>query len=176
MIWHFTNLILLNESTPFIGPEVWKLIYLLLIILVGLALFIFPQKRKKIKSTDKQPLFKFKRIEFTIVKEPKYNPDNLILILKNRGNFDVDIDRPLLIFDNFWFKKKFKLKGSGGYEFYPLVLEKGKTHTHTVNLAKFYTLYDKLTNYPKVKICIYELNGKFLTSRSVYLRKILIPF
>lgn len=176
MILYFTSFVLLNEKPQLVGPEGWKLIYVFLIILAGLALFMIPRRRSKIKSKIKQPLFKFKRIEFIIEKDKKYYPESLKLIIRNKGNMDVDIDSPLLVFDNFWYKKKFKLKGSDGYSYYPLFLEKGKAHIHNVHLPKFYTLYKKLSGYPKIKISIYELNGKLLISRSVYLRKTLIPF
>ena len=169
---NFTGFITLNV----IGPEGWKLLFIVVVLIVALMLFFVPKKKNKIKSKIKQPLIKFRRIEVNIEKDKLYYPDYLTLSIKNRGNTDVDIDRPLLIFDNFWYKRKFKLRGYDGYDYYPLYLEKGKTHIHKINLLKFYTLDKKLMSFPKITIIIFTVNRKQIVKRSLFLRKTLIPF
>ena len=96
--------------------------------------------------------------------------------VKNAGNSDIDLGQPLLVFDNFWLKRKFKLKGMENRTFYPLYLEKGKTHTLQIDLTRFYSHDKKLKKFPKAKISVFNVKGKRLKSKSIYLRKTLIKF
>ena len=121
-----------------VGPEGQKLFLIAaaaVILLTGIILIIKP--KSKIKA-GKSFLFRRKRIEVKVFSDRLYYPDYLELVLKNTGNVDVDIDQPLLVFDNFWLKRKFKLKGTNNYSFYPLLLEKGKTHTLKIDINRFY--------------------------------------
>jgi hypothetical protein len=96
--------------------------------------------------------------------------------VKNIGNTDIDLDKPLLILDNFWLKRKFRLKGMENRTFYPLFLEKGKTHTLNIDLNRFYMHDKKLKKYPKIVLVLSDVKGKRLGSKSVYLRKTLVKF
>lgn len=169
----FSNIVSAQNE---MGPEGGKLIWFLLVfVLVGILSFLFKKKGKKTEST-KRPLFLRNRVGIKLEKDSLYYPDNLKLTVKNKGNSDIDMDRPLLTFDNFWLKRKFKLKGMGNRTFYPLYLEKGKIHTLQIDLTRFYSHDKSLKKYPKVKISVFDVKGKRLGNKSVFLRKTLFKF
>ncbi|MCF6332587.1 MAG: hypothetical protein L3J11_04810 [Draconibacterium sp.] len=160
-----------------VKPDGDKLIWIFLVILlVAISFFIFRKSNNKNVSSVKNPFLQFKRVEIQIEKDRLYYPDNLKLTVKNSGNTDLDLDRPLFILDNFWLKRKFKLKGMGNRIFYPLYLEKGKTHTLQIDLNRFYSHDKSLKKFPKAKVSIFDVKGKRLGSKSVYLRKTLFKF
>ncbi len=170
----FINLVLFAQNE--VAPEGAKLLWFLLVLVLGIGLyFVFSRKSKKTGS-QKKPLFQRKRIKIELKKERLYYPDELLLKVENTGNSDIDLDKPLLIFDNFWLKRKFKLKGMDNRTFYPLYLEKGKTHTLRIDLNRFYLHDKKLKKFPKTKVKVFDVKGKQLGSKSVYLRKTLFKF
>jgi len=155
-----------------VGTDGDKLIWVLLLLAAAIIFYaVFRKKGKK-----RQPLFALQRIRIELDKNRLYYPDYLILNIKNIGNTDIDLDRPLLVFDNFWLKRKFRLKGIESRTFYPLYMVKGYTHTLNIDLNHFYLYDKKLKRYPKVKITIFNVKGKRLGSNSIYLRKTLIKF
>lgn len=160
-----------------IGPEGEKLIWVFLalaILIIGF--FIVRNKGNKGKS-KKETFVRFpKKLLVQLEKNALYYPDNLTLTVKNTSNTDVDLDRPLLIFDNFWLKRKFKLKGVGNRQFYPLYLEKGKSHKLQIDLDGFYSHDKSLKKFPKAKVVVNSVKGKNLGSKSVFLRKTLFKF
>lgn len=159
-----------------IGPEGGKLMWVVLaIVALVLSFFLFRKKSdKKVKA--KSLLFQIGKVSLELEKDSLYYPDNLTLKVKNTGNSDIDLGQPLLVFDNFWLKRKFKLKGMENHTFYPLYLEKGKTHTLQIDLKRFYSHDKKLKKFPKVKIYVFNVKGRRLKSKSVYLRKTLVKF
>lgn len=170
-------LIILVSAQPLfarneIGPEGSKIAWILIALLVIVALWLFSGK----KRNKKQPLIIRQRVRIEIEKDRLYFPDELKLTVKNTGNVDIDLDRPLLIFDNFWLKRKFRVKGMENRTFYPLYMIKNYTHTLNIDLNHFYSYDKKLKRYPKVKIIIFNVKGKRLGSNSVYLRKTLVKF
>lgn len=155
-----------------VKPDGDKLIWVLLILAVTIILVGVFRKTGK----GKQPLFIVQRIKIELEKNRLYYPDYITLTVKNIGNTDIDLDRPLLTFDNFWLKRKFRLKGIENRSLYPLYFVKGNTHTLNIDLNHFYSYDRKLKRYPKVKITLFNVKGKRLGSNSVYLRKTLVKF
>lgn len=159
-----------------IGPEGGKLLVILVaVVLLGLVMFLFINA-KSIWKTWAVSLFSGRKIGVAIKKDRKYYPDFLELLVTNNGNGDVDIGQPVLVFDNFWFKRKFKLKGTNNYHFYPLILESGNSHSLKIDLNRFYKHDNRLKKYPKARIIIKERKGSYLGSKSVFLRKTLVKF
>jgi len=160
-----------------IGPEGSKLVWFLLAIVLLSVGFIFTAKPfKKNPKEKKQPFFRRRKLNIELKKDALYYPDFLTLKIKNSGNTDIDVDQPLLVFDNFWLTRKFKIKGMENHSFYPLYLEKGKTHTLQIDLNRFYRHDKKLKKFPKTKIILRDVNGKKLGHKSVFLRKTLLKF
>lgn len=173
MILFSTQIFAQNE----VEPDGDKLLGLILAILVlGVVFLLLNRFGKKKKKTVKQPFLQFKRVRVELEKDRLYFPDVLKLKVKNIGNADIDMDKPLLVFDNFWLKRKFKIKGMENRSFYPLYLEKGKIHTLEIDINRFYYHDKSLKKFPKAKIIIYDVKGKRLGSNSVYLRKTLFKF
>lgn len=156
-----------------IGPDGDKLIWFFVILLLGVVMFfVF----RKLTGRKEIPIFVREKVKVDLQKDRLYYPDNVKLELQNTGNTDVDIDRPMLVFDNFWLKRKFRLKGTHGRSFYPLYLEKKKTHQLNIDLSPFYSYDKKLIKYPKLKVLIFNIKGKKLGKSVIYLRKTLIRF
>lgn len=155
-----------------VKPDGEKLIWLILIIVAGIAVWIGFRK----KGAKKRPFFTREKVSIELEKDRLYFPDNIKMVVKNSGNTDIDLERPLLVFDNFWLKRKFRLKGIDSRMIYPLYLDEGKIHTLNIDLNHFYSYDKKLKNYPKIKITISNVKGKKLGSSSIYLRKTLIKF
>lgn len=155
-----------------VRPDGDKIVWVLLIFLATVFLFFVYRKKGNIKQT----LFVRQRIKIELEKSRLYFPDFLTLTVHNIGNTDIDIDRPLLIFDNFWLKRKFRLKGVENRSFYPLYLVKGHLHKLNIDLNHFYSYDRKLKRFPKVKIILFNVKGRRLGSNSVYLRKTLIKY
>ena len=160
-----------------IGPEGHKLLWaLLLVVLIAGAFLFFLKPAKKNQKKINRSLFKSYKLSISLEKDRLYYPDNLSLIVKNSGNADIDLDQPLLEFDNFWMKRKFKIKGMGSHSFYPLYLEKGKTHTLQIDLTRFYQHDKSLKKFPKAKIILSDVKGKKMGSKSIFMRKTLFRF
>lgn len=159
-----------------VGPEGDKLLIFILALVIILVLFFLLLKKKSGSKKNNQPLIKKRKIKIELGKDALYYPDNLELIVRNTGNTDLDLDKPLLILDNFWLKRKFRLKGMDNRTFYPLYLEKGKTHQLKIDLNRFYSHDKSLKKFPKAKITVFDVKGKRLGSKSVYLRKTLFKF
>lgn len=160
-----------------IGPEGHKIVWGLVVIVAILVAFVVAAKpfKKRAKKAS-EPLFKNRKVSVALVKDKLYYPDKLTLTVKNEGNTDIDLDKPLLELDNFWLKRKFKLKGTGNRNFYPLFLEKGKTHSLQIDLNGFYEHDKSLKKFPKAKVVLSDVKGKKLGSKSVFLRKTLFKF
>lgn len=109
----------------------------------------------------------------TLDKDRLYYPDFLVMTVRNTGNTDIDLDRPLLVFSDFWMKRKFRINGTNKYTFYPLYLGVGETHDLRIDLNYFYRYDRKLKKYPKTKIVVFNVKGKRLAEKSVFLRKTL---
>ncbi|NQU86862.1 MAG: hypothetical protein HQ541_13990 [Mariniphaga sp.] len=167
------NTVLLAQTE--IGPEGHKLIWVF-VILIPLVVFVSIAFLKKIKSGKNTGFLKRTKIEISLVKDRLYYPDFLKLTVKNKGNSDIDLDQPLLVFDNFWLKRKFKLKGTNNHTFYPLFLKAGETHDLQIDLNGFYRHDKSLKKYPKTKVIIYNVKKRRLGSKSVYLRKTLFKY
>jgi hypothetical protein len=158
-----------------IGPDGDKLIIIFLIVIIVVSFFLLLNRLGK-RGKTKKPFFKFRKIQINLEKDRLYYPDILTLSVKNIGNVDLDLDKPLMVFDNFWLKRKFKIKGADSYTFYPLYLEKGKTHTLEIDINRFYAHDKKLKRFPKIKIAISDVKGRQLGAKSIFLRKTLFKF
>jgi len=142
-----------------------------LLLLIAMF-FIF----KNLTGRKGKPIFAREKVKVDLRKDRLYYPDNVKLELQNIGNTDIDIDRPMLVFDNFWLKRKFRLKGTDGRTFYPLYLEKKKIHQLNIDLSPFYSYDKKLIRYPKLKVLVFNIKGKRLGKSVIYLRKTLFRF
>ena len=159
-----------------IGPEGHKLILILIVIIVAIFFAVLLLKSIGKTSGIKEIFVRQKKIAVSLKKDRLYYPDILELDITNIGKGDVDIAKPLLIFSSLWFKRKFILKGTSSYQFYPLFLGQGQSHKLNIDLNRFYMHDKSLKRLPHVKVVIYEEKGKRLGSRKVLLRKTLFNF
>ena len=135
---------------PPIDDNLHLILLLVVLSVVFGAVFIF----KKIRYSTW-----FSKVRVEIGKSRLYYPEFVKLTITNTGNADVDFDRPLLVFDNWWMKRKFRISGVEGRNIYPLFLEKGKTHTLNIDLSPFYGYDRKLKSFPKVRIFVFNIKA-----------------
>lgn len=162
-------LLLIPTGIPLIDDNLPWLILLAGMLLFGLIRFLIG-KIKYSNWSVKQ------KVRVEIGKSRLYYPEFIALTITNTGKEDVDIDRPMLVFDNWWLKRKFRISGVEGRSVYPLYLEKAKSHTLNIDLSPFYGYDRKLKGYPKINIIIYNIQGKYLGKHSVFLRKTFFKF
>lgn len=157
------------------GPDGYALLGFLLVLILPVILYFFIGWLQQSKKTRliRQPLFRKRCLEITLDKDRRYFPDILILKVKNTGKSDIDIDRPMLVFRKWWISRKFRLKGSHHYSFYPLILEPGKIHELRIELTPFYNHDPRLKSYPGISVTIHDVKGQYRVSRSVRIRKTL---
>lgn len=168
----------ISDITPAVGVKgpdgLALLITIGIVLLIPLIYFLFQYFRPgKSKNNNSKPLWARKKVVIELQKDRKYYPDYIKMSVRNTGKTDVDLDQPLLIFRNFWTKRKFKLKGSNRYSFYPLLLEPGKIHDLTIDLNHFYRHDKRLKKYPRITILVSDVNGKRFAPQSIMLRKTL---
>ncbi len=157
------------------GPDGYALLGILIVIVIPVLIYFFVNwlRNKGTRKSKASSLFHKSRYTVTLEKNKVYFPDFLTLRVNNTGNTDIDLDRPLLVFHNFWLKRKFKLKGTTGYNFYPLLLEPGKSHELTIDLGHFYRHDSALKRFSRVTVTIKQVNSKSTVSQQVMLRKTL---
>jgi hypothetical protein len=163
------RLLLIPTGVAFIDDNLHWLILLAGVLLFAALRFLI----RKMKYTN---LSAKQKVRVEIGKSRLYYPEYITLTITNTGSSDIDIDRPMLVFDNWWLKRKFRISGVEGRSVYPLYLEKGKTHSLSIDLSPFYGYDRKLKGYPKVNIVIYNVKGKYLGKHSVFLRKTFFKF
>lgn len=159
-----------------VGPEGGKLLWILAGFMLLMVLMIFSFRGKRFSLSAQSLLKPGKKISIEISTDRRYYPDYMKLVVKNTGRKDVDLENPLLIFDSFWLKRKFRLTGLNNYRFYPLLLGKGETHELNIDINRFYRHDNRLKRFPKVKVVISETGGRRLGSRSIFLRKTLFKY
>lgn len=175
LVFLFSSQLLLAQNE--IGPEGHKLMWVIIIgVAILVTLVIAAQPFKNTTKKQKKALFTRDKLKIELEKDALYYPDNLKLQVKNNGTTDVDVDKPLLVFDNFWLKRKFKIKGMGNHTFYPLYLEKNKSHNLEIDLTRFYSHDKSLKKFPKATVYLFDVKGKKLGRKSVFLRKTLFKF
>lgn len=130
-------------------------------------------RRRGAGSLPRFSLFSGKRLIVTLEKNKLYFPDYLYLHIRNAGKSDIDIDKPLLIFSNFWLSRKFRLNGTNYYHFYPVYLQPGEAHDLTIDLQRFYSYDRRLKRFPKVSAVISDVKGKRVARQKIMLRKTL---
>jgi hypothetical protein len=157
------------------GPDGLALLIAIGILLLFPAIYFLYRyfRQGNNKSGASKPLWTRKRLVIELQKDRKYYPDFIKMTVRNTGKSVVDLDQPLLIFRNFWTKRKFKLKGTNRYSFYPLLLEPGKLHHLTIDLNHFYRHDKRLKKYPRITVVVSDVNGKKFAPQSIMLRKTL---
>jgi hypothetical protein len=171
----FFTLLSVLSATTVKGPDGFAFfIFLLILISLPILFLIYKFIRRKNALTSKSWHSGWrKKIEIEVKKDRKYYPDIIQVSVKNTGKSDVDLIQPLLIFRNFWSKRKFRVKGTNRYSFYPLLLEPGSKHELKIDLNHFYRHDKRLKRYPRITVVLSDINGKTFAPKSIMLRKTL---
>jgi hypothetical protein len=156
-----------------IGPEGHKLLWILLLLAIAVVAAFFLLTQKQSKNGFRFSFSTGKKVKVELKKDRLYYPRYLELIVTNDGKQDVDLAGPLLILKGFWYKRKFKLKGTNQNWFYPVFLTRNQSHTLNIDLHRFYGFDKTLKGLPKAKVVVSDINGRHLGSRQVMLRKTL---
>ncbi len=164
-----TKLLASNE----IGPEGYKLAWLLIFVAAGIliALIFIGRKQGSGGISIKFPMRK--KVTVELKKDRLYYPRYLELTITNNGKADVDIATPMLLLSSIWVTRRFKLKGTNKNWYYPLYLAKDQSHSLKIDLHRFYGFDRTLKRLPRARIIVKDVKGRNLGSKKVLLRKTL---
>lgn len=156
------------------GPDGYAmLIGIAIMVGIPVLLLLYRLFRPASKPGGGRKFWKRKKLVIELVKDRIYYPDLIKMTVTNKGNADIDLEQPLLMFRNMWGKRKFRIKGTNRFSFYPLLLEPGKSHEVTIDLNHFYKHDKRLKKYPRITVVVSEVNGKRFRPQSIMLRKTL---
>lgn len=130
-----------------VGPEGYKLIWVLLILLIIVAVIFLTKGKFKIRI----PSFSNALI-IQIKKNKVYHPTVIHLKIKNNKKKVVLIENPILRFKMGRNTKAFKIKSVNSSKIYPLYLEANQTHELPVALQNFYDYDKELKKYSRLRI------------------------
>ena len=156
-----------------IGPEGQKLLWVAIVLSLAVLFYLFALSPFKLKRKTGNPFSSKNKINIELKKNKLYYPDELELTIENTGKTAVDIEQPMLVFSSIWVKRKFRIKGTNNASFYPLYLDKGQSHSLTIDLNRFYSHSKTLKRLPKARVIVFEVEGERLGSKRVFLRKTL---
>ncbi len=156
------------------GPDGYAFLGILIALLLPILIyFTIRFSGKRGKTTEKRFFLRKHTLLLTLDKNKLYHPETLRMSVRNKGKTDVDIDRPMLVFSWYLLHRKFKLKGTEGYHFYPLLLEPGKVHELSIDLGHFYRYDPHLKKFPKITIVVNSVDRSCSVKKSVRIRKTL---
>ena len=155
------------------GHDGYALVAVFFIIATPVLIYFFANWIRKRGTRETAGTYRLHKSKYSVTLEKNkiYHPDFLKLTVSNNGNSDLDLDMPLLTFTHLFLKRKFRLKGFRNYQFYPLLLEPGKKHELTIDLAPFYQHDPSLKRFPRVTVSVSEVSSNRSVSQSVSLRK-----
>lgn len=87
--------------------------------------------------------------------------------ITNRGKTPVEIASPLIQFEKYSKKRKFKPKMQEEQRLYPLSLYPGTDHSFKIDLGKFYQKDAALQHYNKIRLLIPDMNGEIIKQHSL---------
>jgi hypothetical protein len=153
---------IIGQSIPFNLRDPEVLVALMIVAVLPLILFLLIRRL----------ILKPKKIlEITLDKDRLYLPRTLYLTIKNTGKEPVDINRPLLVFSQFFIRRKLKVKGSEGHLYYPLFLDPGMSHELSIDMNSFFQYDSSLKKYSRITVHISDVKGQISASKSIAVRK-----
>jgi hypothetical protein len=141
-------------------PNVWVALGIVAALPVSLYLII-----RWLRSRPK------KSLEILLDKDRLYLPRTLYLTVKNTGKAPIDMNNPVVMFSHYFLRRKLKLKGSEGRNYYPLFLDPGMTHELSIDMNSFFQYDPSLKKYSRLTVYVTDLNGKASGSKSIMVRK-----
>jgi hypothetical protein len=144
----------------FHNPEVWVALVIVAALPISIYFFVrWLQSRPK------------KKLKIFLDKDRLYMPRTIYLTVKNIGKGPVDINNPMVVFSHYFIRRKLKLKGSEGRNYYPLFLDSGMIHELSIDMNSFFQYDPSLKKYSRLTVSISDLNGKVTGSKSIMVRK-----
>jgi len=147
-----------------VGPEGYKLKWVLLAIVALIALYFLLRKAPSLTSIIKSPELRFK-----VKKNKIYHPSTLYFEIENQSKIATDIQHPVIRFKKGRNTKAYKIKAVNASKIYPLYLEKGRKHQLSIALQPFYDFNPGLKKYNQVRIECSFNNSKLKKSKYLIL-------
>jgi hypothetical protein len=128
---------------------------LFLFLVIWMITGISPKQRyKKVKAYTK------------LVKNPYLE---MKVRIESSGKLPVEIEAPEIKFFNRMSTRKFAIRSGSGNRF-PLNLYPQTDYEFKIDFERFYLMDKTLKRYKKVKLIIWEVNGRLLSSTTIRLR------
>jgi hypothetical protein len=144
----------------FQNPDVW--VALVIVAALPMSIYFFVRWLRSGSN---------KKLEVFLDKDRLYMPRTIYLSVKNTGIEPIDINNPVVVFSYYFIRRKLKLKGSEGRNYYPLYLDPGMSHELSIDMNCFFQYDPSLKKYFRLTVYITELNGKVSGSKSIMVRK-----
>jgi hypothetical protein len=141
-------------------PEVWMA--LVIVAALPMILYFFAGWLRSVSR---------KKLEIILDKDRLYMPRTIYLTVKNAGNEPIDLNNPLVVFSHYFIRRKLKLKGAEGRNYYPLFLDPGMSHELNIDMNSFFQYDPSLKKYSRLTVYITDINGKVSGSKSIMVRK-----
>jgi hypothetical protein len=156
------SLFCLKVAIPFNlqDPNVW--VALVIVAALPMILYFFV---RWLHSGSK------KKMKIILDKDRLYLPRTIFLTVKNEGKEPIDINNPVVVFSHYFIRRRLKLKGSEGRNYYPLLLDSGMVHELSIDMNSFFQYDSSLKKYSRLTVLITDLHGKVLCSKSITVRK-----
>ena len=156
-----------------VGPEGYKLLGLLLILLLPFFTYLLwkkiPWRRLVISASGGKETGS--ELSLSLKGEPEFHPIVLYLKMINHSGKTMDIQAPIIVFKRWRSTRKFRIRKVNDSEVYPMLLDSSLSHELTIQLEPFYRKEPILRTATKVRVEVEEVGGKKrLKSRFVRLK------
>ena len=109
-------------------------------------------------------------IELSLLRNIKFRPSLISLVIRNVGDREVYLDVPVLLFKRWGTKRKFRILAVGLSELYPMHLKPGKASVVNIDLEQFYQYAPKLRKACRLSVLMDEVQGRKFKSRTIRLK------
>ena len=148
---------------------------LLIVFLSGCLVFYFWRSRIYKRRTPGRKLSLGERlipakIEITISGDRISNPSYIMMIIRNIGKREVDLEAPVLTFRRWRSKRMYRILTVGYSEIYPMLIEPGQESLVNISLEQFYHEVPELRRACRLSVEMKDDTGRRFKSRTIRLK------
>lgn len=110
------------------------------------------------------------KIEITISGDKSLNPSYIMMVTRNTGKREVDLDAPVLTFRRWRSKRMFRVLTVRYSDIYPMLLDQGQESVVNISLEQFYHEVPELRRACRLSVAMKDDTGRRFTSRTIRLK------
>jgi hypothetical protein len=167
------NLILLTTKDDSNLFQVLKLI-LIVILLALLVFYILRSRIYRSGTPGRKRSFSEKlvqgKIQITLSGDRSSNPSYIMMVVRNIGKRDVDLDAPVLTFRRWRSKRMYRILTVRESEIYPMMIDPGQESVINISLEQFYHEVPELRRACRLEVEMKDDTGRRFKSRTIRLK------